>query len=115
MTEKELLSVIKLSESNQGWWLYDNGRHMTATKNSTHNRYRLAALAFKLKNASDMILLSEGMSKVWGYWCDLTWESRKREGETKKHVRYPRFWANRSEPIHWIIAALIAKLLERQK
>lgn len=108
---EELLAVLDLPENEQWNWLVKNNIGGLAVGEVAH----LADLAFRLRDeaAIDWTNYCEAMTTIWAYWCKSTWADRKTKGEDKKHIKYRKFWMLHSQPIHWIIAALIAKELKR--
>lgn len=76
----------------------------------------LAELAFKLRDevSHNWPLLSRALDIVWGRWCRTTWSERRNHGESKQHIRQRKFYLSRSKPVHWILAALIVKELEKE-
>ena len=108
MNSDELLAVLDMTEEQQSKWVYANkGQGEPCCAYSC--RECLAHIAFRLRDEVEWGSLHAAMQRVWGYWCKKSWPSRKTAGETKQHVAWHRFWMHRSKPIHWIIAALIAK------
>ena len=69
----------------------------------------LEHLAFCLRDEADWETLTKAMQKVYIQWCNISWKKRKFAGETRKHIKYTRFWFQYAQPIHWILAALKAK------
>ena len=102
MTEQELLAVLDMSEDEQVFWFYrrpeeDLYRVVWIAPVARFKRYQLADLAFRLrdeiatkKSQYWQTAKSKVAHKVWGTYHDYTWDEE-------------------AKPIHWIIAALIAK------
>ncbi len=115
MDKTDLLKVLDMSEDEQITWFYRRPEPelhniVLVSPKARFKEYRLADLAFRLRDeVRDKTELANAKEVVWGEWCRITWEQRKANGETKKHVRIHKFWLERSEPIHWIIAAIVAK------
>lgn len=101
----DLLKVLDMSEDEQITWFYR--RHEKELHDivwiapvAKFKDYRLADLAFRLR---DEVINYKGwgpaLCKVWVYWQDPNNIGITLEG----------FWIHRAKPIHFIIAALIAK------
>lgn len=67
-------------------------------------KVNLPGLAFRLRD--------EAKSYNWNLWLDSTKEVWR---SVHKYWTYEQFWMAKSKPIHWIIAALIAKQLAKEK
>ena len=99
----DLLKVLDMSEAEQWKWLWENrqlthiGWNMTATRNMI-----LADLAFRLRD------------EAWGETGEGEWGSGVGKVMVYVHPvpnkeQLQEWWCCCSKPIHWIIAALIAK------
>lgn len=93
--ESELLAVLAMPEKKQRAWLLANYFHQRMPREST------AELTFRLRD--------EAMSnhKFYSAMLDVHQEV---EGSADRSQDYV-FWAMRARPIHWVIAALLAKQL----
>jgi hypothetical protein len=103
MTEQELLSVLDMSEDEQWEW---------CVKNAKSAGESLADLAFRLRDELEMEqwpALAKAYECVRNKWCNDTWQQRHSMGLNKKHISSSLFWLFHAKPIHFIIAALIAK------
>ncbi len=104
MKIKELLAVLDMLEVEQYCWLCDHrpeyGYVITAYPENPD--MVLADLAFRLRD--------EVMNFNKGAWYDATEQVWR---ECHNYREYRNFWVDRSKPIHWIIAALIAKELSK--
>ena len=124
MNEQELLAVLDMSEEEQQMiWLIKKevmvgavlqckgGGELPCPSESN------ADLAFRLREEMDMEqwpALAEAYECVRNKWCNDTWPQRHSMGLNKKHISSSLFWLFHSKPIHWIIAALIAKEIENE-
>ena len=136
MNEQELLAVLDMSEDEQVEFFYikgyrqlvdtfpagglrikfDDNNEIISVKHSQSklrfDRKALADLAFRFRNEMETgqwPQLAEAYEIVRQHWCKVSWALRKRQGYNKKHISSSFFWLFHSKPIHWIIAALIAK------
>jgi hypothetical protein len=91
MSKEERLKVLDMNEDEQVDWLWD--------RNILKPNESLADLAFRLRD--------EAVKKDWMYWeiaCCQVWQATPH-----KYNYNPGRFGSRAKPIHWIIAALIAK------
>lgn len=106
MDTKKLLKVLDLSEEEQMQWLLDNSitdgsLAVSQVSSKIVGRWiniELADLAFRLRDEAvgkDWVGWQIGSARVWNV--------------THKSDYNPGKFGNRAKPIHWIIAALIAK------
>lgn len=136
MTEKELLSVLDMSEPEQVEFFYIKGyrqlvdtfpagglrikyndnKEIVSVKHSQSelrfDQRALADLAFRLRNELEMEqwpALAKAYECVRNKWCNDTWQQRHSIGLNKKHISSSLFWLFHAKPIHFIVAALIAK------
>ena len=104
MTEQELLAVLDMSEDEQFKWLmYNDIVTNEYVKCSRH--LILADLAFRLRNEAKYEAWTDALATVSGYVQDKiaqAWNSEKEDLDVFD-------WKYNAKPIHWIIAALIAK------
>ena len=94
MKKEELLKVLDMSEDEQDSWVRVNTRPYLV-------RESLADLAFQLR---DEVSCRESSS--------VSWRQAKYAvcfNETKYTSIYNKWFVDEAKPIHWIIAALIAK------
>ena len=104
MSKDKLLAVLDLSEDEQWEWLWKNRQlthiswNMTATRNMI-----LADLAFRLRDEvfqkGQRYAYNNALEEVYEYEKELDKKGTDKAG-------WGIYW---SQPIHWIIAALIAK------
>ncbi len=97
MTDQELLAVLDMSEDEQFRWLMDNDI-VTNEYVKCSRHLILADLGFRLRD--------EAMNFNKGAWRDATEQIWR---ECHDYREYRNFWVDRSKPIHWILASLIAK------
>lgn len=105
MKQADLLKVLDMSEDFQWNFLVGHKgiqemcqNQLDAFCQTKHKRRVLADLAFRLRDEvveKDWVAWQIGSARVWG----ATHESEYNPGK----------FGNRAKPIHWIIAALIAK------
>ena len=107
MNEQKLLAVLDMSEDEQDYWTVEN----TDRGIRGGNYESLADLAFRLRdeirskvNYSCWMNAKETVAKA--IWSKHKWHKR---GSYKYLTSIYTFWTNQAQPIHWIIAALIAK------
>ena len=63
-------------------------------------RFSLADLAFRLRDgAVEYQGWGPALVEVWKYWCD----------QNNTGITFEEFWIHKAAPIHWIVAALMAK------
>lgn len=101
MTKPELLAVLDMSEEEQKQWLHDN------FLNREYYYPSLADLAFRLRD--EAVLLDNfpwACAEVYNYAHNY----KLGPNEVPAPTTLMWIWfANQARPIHWIIAALIAK------
>ena len=124
MTEKELLAVLDTSEEEQYDWLWK--RHDTfgfdlkwinfdVPSAKKDIAMHLADLAFRLR---DEVIAKDDESEIDCNWCEASYEvylyviGEENEMEAKEGL--DTWFTMRAKPIHWIIAALIAKEKENE-
>ena len=93
MKKEELLKILDMSEEDEQeealWEIYSPDHYCC-----------LAELAFRLRDEVAGTIWWDGAKiDVWEYVC-----SKK-----NRDIQLELFWIDWSQPIHWIIAALIAK------
>jgi len=103
---EELLTVLDMSEKKQRHWLIKKHFWLGDSTNS------LADLAFQLRDE---------VAEIWkqspGYWI---WGKALQDvycAATKKKwdgIEFIRWFVYNAQPIHWIVAALIAKELVKE-
>ena len=96
----DLLKILDMSEDEQINWLMDKDympNYYVGMRGRKHDD-SLADLAFRLRD--------EAKGHSWNGWLDATKEVWK---TIHKYWTYEQFWMSQAKPIHWIIAALIAK------
>ena len=106
MTEQDLLKVLDMSEEKQDKWTYISGirKHHPTDENRIES---LVDLAFRLR---DEVFKEYG---VLGGFHDGIYKVQEYLGEDAWATA---FWGECiAKPIHWIIAALIAKEKEDDK
>ena len=99
----DYLKLLDMTEQEQRKWLVLH--HILKYKQPQPNQIRwesLADLAFRLRDEAVQLCISWEKAKedVWVYVCH-----KKPDVE----ISYIGFWTNLAKPIHWIVAALIAK------
>lgn len=109
MDKEEILKLHTLSERKQKQWFIDNGVLNEMYKGSgEYDLYEsLADCAFRLRD--------EAVSKSWVDWqvacAKIFILVKPLHTFESNHSEYsPGYWGNRAKPIHWIQAALLAKL-----
>ena len=104
MTEKELKDVLDLPDSQQRLWLFIHiGKDTSSDRDLADLAFRLRDEAIKdnitlWQRATDEIFLAAYKDNVWQ--------------EMHQFERWPAvvyYFSHKAKPIHWIIAALIAK------
>lgn len=105
---KELLAVLDLPEDEQFLWVYE---HITYEKYECHqcggqdtSAETLADLAFRLRDEVCKVSCED-------YYSGL--EAVYNHRHAKKYISFYAFWTYQSKPIDMIIAALIAKELNK--
>ena len=93
MSETDLLAVLDTSEKEQRKWLLINYFHQRMPGVSN------ADLAFRLRDET------MESSELYSAMLDVHQHVEGSQDRAQDYV----FWSMRAEPIHWIIAALIAK------
>ncbi len=96
MTEQELLKVLDLPEWEQRKWFW-----IHTITDSIYSKKDLANLAFRLRDEAEEFELICGIEKVFQYCCS------PEEYDFAEDAY--KWFATEAKPIHWIIAALIAK------
>lgn len=118
MTDEQLLAVLKIpTQEGQIKRLIELGytdlfvQRQCGRDGTIYEVHEgsLADVAFRLRDKIGWIEFLRAMQLVWGHWCRSSWQQRKKAGETKKHIRFIRFWTKIAKPTHYIIAALMAK------
>lgn len=114
MTEQELFAVLDMSKDEQYRWCWRN----TCTENGLIKVqwYFLEDLAFRLrdevKGSEGHEAVNIGQRVVSDYVFNLP-GNRPTYEQSVKNARfeedYKSWYADQAKPIHWIIAALIAK------
>ena len=114
MAEQDLLAVLDMSEDEQRKWvhftLYDYYRGYTDSP-LIQTEHILADLAFRLR--SEVIKITD-----WWDACQLVYEYVAKEefDKDKGWKSETGIWfQDFAKPIHWIIAALIAKGKENER
>lgn len=109
MTDKiqELLAVLDMPEKEQWSW---------ALVNKHRNTYResLADLAFRLRDEAVDKKLKCFMSDCWYMALQDVYEYEFERGRTEPKIHEADWLVAVGQPIHWIIAALIAKELNKE-
>ena len=111
---EKLLKVLDLSEKKQHEWLINN-----SLIESKYGRFPwsvvLADLAFRLR---DEVINEDVKSSIDCWWCEASYEVYLYvigEENEKDEIGLDTWFSMRAKPIHWIIAALIAKELSKGK
>ncbi|KKK88939.1 hypothetical protein LCGC14_2738100 [marine sediment metagenome] len=100
----DLLKVLDMSEKEQRKWLLVHYFKQRMPHEST------ADLAFRLR---DEVIAEDDKSEIDCSWCEASYEvylyviGEENEMEAKEGL--DTWFSMRAKPIHWIIAALIAK------
>ena len=106
----DLLKILDMSEDEQWEWCVKNVKEKTIGES-------LADLAFRLRD--------KAVSKYYNNWCkakEIVWLHKNTDAQRYVDIvdgldgaddriigRRAIFFSNQAKPIHWIIAALIAK------
>lgn len=103
MNKDQLLAVLDMSEDEQWEWCVKNVKEKTIGES-------LADLAFRLRDETKNLIHRSG---DWGN-LNALYEAQKEvytkvTGEVAFVGELSGFWMCEAKPIHWIIAALIAK------
>lgn len=103
---EKLLKILNLSEESQKIWLVAAGimKISEGEKGETILEESLADLAFRLRDKLD--------SSRYGLRSLELVKSRVDSGE---EISFWTWWIFEAQPIHWIIAALIAQELAKDK
>ena len=113
---QELLAVLDMTEDDQFDWLADR-RLLQFKEYQSDREAALAALAFKMR---DELVLHTPYSKRYSYNLafnmvsfNMVYErAKENEEEGAQKAGWGLYW---SQPIHWIIAALMAEILAKGK
>ena len=113
---KELLAVPDLTEEEQWAFLrkYVDPVYEMGSYCPTHRKMYLADLAFRLRDeANDDVALLEGQRWVYlaHHYKSEHWDDFKKTTSFAESQCW--FGYKEAQPIHWIIAALIAKKLAK--
>lgn len=110
MDNKELLAVLDMSEDEQLLWVAAEVEKEPFDPKAGSRIVRLAEHAFRLR---DEVIAEDDKSEIDCYWCEASYEvylyiiGEENEMEAKEGL--DTWFTMRAKPIHWIIAALIAK------
>jgi len=100
-SKEELLKVLDMSEEEQFKWLRLYGYKLHYTSDVIYNEMQMAHLAFRLRDEANVFMFGDELFMIFY------------NTEYFKNKDYDTFalWQASKEckPIHWIIAALIAK------
>lgn len=104
----DLLKVLDLTEEEQKDWLWNN--------KLIHEDESLADLAFRLRDEAvklSPVCFQKARAKI--YYQVYYYPIGERVLQSKNFLCTAEWWLEEAQPIHWIIAALIAKELSKDK
>ena len=108
---KELLSVLGMSETEQRKWAWNTAQleicQILKITEIEFNRLSLADLVFRLRDEAIKL-----PNYLWAKATKLVYEYTNPASATNFYLA-ASYFADKAQPIHWIIAALIAKELSK--
>lgn len=108
----ELLAVLDMPKDKQVDWLWTHG--VIRLESGTNRPLSLADLAFWMR---DETIANDDKSEIDCWWCEASYEVYLHiigEENEKDAEGLDTWFSMRAQPIHFIIASLIAKLLAKE-